>query len=264
MDEMLKVCSRRREEAEGAGKGGTRLLTPAATAQIHVWVVDLDAVPDIAISLLSNDEQARAGRYRFELDRRRFIGGRAALRVLLAKYIGSDPGRVQFGYAANGKPSLKHVANVSFNVAHCENLGLIAIAESEIDIGVDVERVRWIPDFDELVSRFFSKREAPLFTGLAAELKPAAFFNLWTRKEALLKATGEGICDALDRVEVTFLAGEPARLLSLPQGTTSDWSLRDLAPIDGWVAAVAARSPDFRIQLSRFEMEKHMAELGAL
>jgi 4'-phosphopantetheinyl transferase len=203
--------------------------------------------------LLSSDEQARAAQYHFDLHRRRFIRGRATLRLLLAEHLGADPAELQFGYAASGKPYLKHPANLSFNIAHCENMGLIAIAKSKIDIGVDVERVRWLPDFDELVSRFFSKREATLFAALTADLKPAAFFNLWTRKEALLKATGEGICHSLDRVEVTFLASEPARLLSLPEGTSSEWTLREFTPVEGWVAAVAARSTDFGIRLSHFE-----------
>jgi 4'-phosphopantetheinyl transferase len=260
MDEMLSARSRQREEAEVAGKIGIRLPTSAAAAQIHVWMVDLDAPPDICASLLSNDEQARAARYHFELHRRRFICGRVALRLLLAEHLGIDPKRLQFGYAGNGKPYLRQPVNLSFNVAHCENLGLIAITGSEVDIGVDVEQVRWMPDFDELVSRFFSKREAMLFGALVPELKPAAFFNLWTRKEALLKATGEGIGNSLDRVEVTFVPGKPAQLLSLPEGAASDWTLREFRPIEGWVAAVAANSPDFRIRLNRFGMEGHMAE----
>jgi 4'-phosphopantetheinyl transferase len=252
MGETL-TSRRQRDEADFRKGSGAHLFTPAVAAQIHVWAVDLDASSDPYPALLSREEQTRAARYHFELHRRRFIRGRAALRLLLAEHLSADPLQLQFGYTASGKPYLKHPSNLSFNVTHCENLGLIAIAESEIDIGVDVERVRLVPDVDELVSRFFSKREATLFAALSAELKPAAFFNLWTRKEALLKATGEGICNSLDRVEVTFLAGEPARLLSLPEGKPSEWTLRGFTPFEGWVAAVAARTADCHIRLSHFE-----------
>jgi 4'-phosphopantetheinyl transferase len=172
---------------------------------------------------------------------------------------------LELGYAANGKPFLRHFAtSLSFNVSHCEGLALIAIASSDIHMGVDVERVRWLADFDELVSRFFSKREADLFVGLRSEHKPTAFFNLWTRKEALLKATGEGICSALDRVEVTFLPGDTARLLSLPEGCASDWTLRDFVPRKGFVAAVATGTADFRLRIRRFEVEKYLTSTVAL
>ena len=176
--------------------------------------------------------------------------------MLLGEYLGTAPEALRFGYAANGKPYLKNpTSGVSFNVAHCDSLALIAIAEKQEEIGVDVEKVRWMPDFDALVSRFFSRREAEVFVTLEAETKPAAFFNLWTRKEALLKATGEGICGALNGVEVSFLPGEPARLLALPDGAASDWTLRDFVPADGYVAALAVKRQGFRL---RFVPEGHL------
>jgi 4'-phosphopantetheinyl transferase len=227
--------------------------------QIDVWTVDLDAPADSCASLLSEDERARAARYHFDIHRRRFICGRAALRILLGEYLDAEPSEVEFGYAGNEKPFLRNsTVPVSFNVAHCEGLALIAIAPFEMDLGVDVEQVRWMPDFDELVGRFFSKREADSFVALEPQLKPAAFFNLWTRKEALLKATGEGICDALNRVEVTFLPGEPARLLSLPHGSVLDWTVRDFVPAEGFAGALVARSPGFRFDLMSFELEQHL------
>jgi 4'-phosphopantetheinyl transferase len=252
MDELPQSRTRRREPRNPLGV-------------IDVWTVNLDAPSDICVSLLSDDEQTQAARFRFETHGRRFICGRAALRMLLGWYLDADPIEMQFGYGPNGKPFLRNPGKtLSFNVTHCEGLALIAIGRSETHIGVDVERVRWLPDFDELVSRFFSKREAELFGGLRPEHKPAAFFNLWTRKEAWLKATGQGICAALGRVEVTFLPGEPARLLSLPDSPISNWRLRDFSPADGVVAAVAARTADFRVRVHRFEVEQPVTFAGAL
>jgi 4'-phosphopantetheinyl transferase len=229
------------------------------TPRIDVWTVDLDAPADIYSSPLSEDEQARASRYHFDIHRRRFIRGRAALRILLGEYLDTDPAELQFAYAENGKPFLRNITEpLSFNVAHCEGLALIAIAAFGMDIGVDVEQVRWMPDFDELVGRFFSQREADSFMALEPQVKPAAFFNLWTRKEALLKATGEGIGNALNQVEVTFLPGEPARLLSLPHGSALDWTVRDFVPAQGFAAALVAKSPGFRSQIIGFELEQHL------
>jgi 4'-phosphopantetheinyl transferase len=248
MDESPRTCSRRCESRLQAERG-----------VIDVWTVNLDVSSDICTSLLSQDEQTRAARFRFEIHRKRFICGRAALRKLLAGYLDAHPVELQFGYSTNGKPFLRNPAkSLSFNVAHCEGLALIAIAALESQIGVDVERVRWLPDFEELVSRFFSKREVELFGALRPEHKPSAFFNLWTRKEAWLKATGQGVCAALDQVEVTFLPGEPAQLLSLPGSPVSNWRLRDFSPAEGFVAALATAIADFRVRVHRFDVEQPM------
>jgi 4'-phosphopantetheinyl transferase len=117
-------------------------------------------------------------------------------------------------------------------------------------VGVDVERIRAIKDAEDLVERFFSPRESRLFKKLPPEKRPAAFFNLWTRKEAMLKATGEGIGSALSSVEVSFLPGEPARLLAIGGDPSHalEWSLHDFAPVSGYVGAVAMRTGAMRVR----------------
>src|SRR5262249_20814147 len=112
------------------------------------------------------------------------------------------------------------------------------------EVGVDVEWIRELHDAEELVSRFFSPRESRVFHELPSEIRPAAFFNLWTRKEAWLKATGEGIGYLLDRVEVSFLPWEPGRLLRLPGWEDgASWSLLDLKTARGFAAALAIAKP---------------------
>jgi 4'-phosphopantetheinyl transferase len=150
---------------------------------------------------------------------------------------------LEFCYGPQGKPALAGVWSASgwhFNLAHSLDLALLAVTRSG-PVGVDVERIRPLRDVDQLVSRFFSPRESAAFQALPAEQKPDAFFRLWTRKEAWLKATGEGIAESLGRVEVSFLPGEPARLLSLPGGPAalSGWRLHDLDPGPGFIAALA-------------------------
>jgi 4'-phosphopantetheinyl transferase len=103
---------------------------------------------------------------------------------------------------------------------------------------------------EELVARFFSQRESDLFRRVAADQHGLTFFNLWTRKEALLKATGEGIAGRLKEFEVTLLPGEPARLLSIgtDRAQALDWSLHDLAPAPGFVGALALRANDVQLK----------------
>jgi 4'-phosphopantetheinyl transferase len=161
-------------------------------------------------------------------------------------YLQIKPEELRFEYSANGKPGFAagvENGGIHFNLAHSEDLALIAVTRIG-PVGVDVEYVRELKDMDQLVTRFFSARENEVFQKVAASEKPAAFFNLWTRKEALLKATGEGITRSLSLVEVSFLLGEPARLVAVAGDTekAKEWSLKQLAPAAGFVGAVAVRN----------------------
>jgi 4'-phosphopantetheinyl transferase len=117
-----------------------------------------------------------------------------------------------------------------------------------------VERVRALDDADELVARFFSPRETAAYRELPSDQRPIAFFNLWTRKEAWLKATGEGIAHSLNQVEVSFLPGEPTRLLRLPRASDAlpNWNLHDLSPAPGFAAAVANTGTHTRLNCWRW------------
>jgi 4'-phosphopantetheinyl transferase len=238
-------------------------LAPAdlslAADEIHVWTASIDiASPGLAEleSTLVEEERARAARFRFDLHRNRFIAGRGFLRTILGRYLAIAPAELEFSYGPNGKPSLSPAyvaAPLPFNLAHSEGLALLAITRLG-QIGADVELVKRIDDAQELVSRFFSARENALFQKLSTDQQPQAFFNLWTRKEAWLKATGEGIGHSLNRVEVSFLPGEPARLLALPDGHAKGdrWSLISLDPGPPFVAAVATTIQDPKLKCWRW------------
>ena len=214
-------------------------------SEAHVWAASLDVSEgDLASfrSLLSTEEIHRAHRFRFDVHRNRFIAARALLRSILADYLETGPDRIEFQYGQHGKPSLAdQTRDLQFNLAHSEDLALIAIAGAG-QIGVDVERVRVLNDFDELVARFFSTRETQVFHQVPTDEQPAAFFNLWTRKEAWLKATGEGIVRSLKHVEVSFLPGEPPRFMRLPNASPSEWLLHELSPGPDFVGALAIDS----------------------
>jgi 4'-phosphopantetheinyl transferase len=232
-------------------------------SDVHVWAAHLDPDPDALARLaniLSTEEQARASRFRFERHRNRFITARAVLRSLVATYLDCAPDELQFEYGPNGKPALATPfaeSGLSFNLAHSEDLALVAVTQLG-PIGVDVEKIRPVSDADKLVARFFSPRETALFQSLPAAEKNDAFFNLWTRKEAWLKATGEGIAHSLNRVEVTFLPNEPARLVALPEsaGPGEAWILRELLPAPGFAGAVALPNLQFSICNFQFSISE--------
>jgi 4'-phosphopantetheinyl transferase len=216
---------------------------------VHVWAASLDlpvnTITALA-SILASTELDRAARFRFVRDRNRFIAGRGFMRVILGHYLSANPVELEFIYGNHGKPALGGVfatARLHFSLSHSENLGLLAISPVGA-VGVDVENIRPLDDADSLVNRFFSQREITSFQKVPKNAKSLAFFKLWTRKEAFLKATGEGIAHLLDQVEVSFLPNESVKLLNLPKqlGQITDWHLHNLVPASGFVAALVAPS----------------------
>jgi 4'-phosphopantetheinyl transferase len=233
-----------------------------AAGEVHVWSLPLDiSLSSLArfTEFLSPDERKRADRVRFEVHRNRFVVGRGLMRLILGRYCDVPPEKLRFNYGPNGKPELtpgekarRTGGALHFNLAHSEGVGVLAVTQTG-PVGVDVEQVRRLREFKELVSQFFSVREAAEFSRLEREQQPAAFFNLWTRKEALLKATGEGIGRLLNQVEVSFLPGESASVLSLPpeQWASREWSLVDLAISPAYAAALAL--PVRNVFVSQFQ-----------
>jgi 4'-phosphopantetheinyl transferase len=226
-------------------------------ADVHVWAASLAADATHWRECLSQAELDRAAAFHFELHRRRFIVGRGLLRLILSRYLAAKPQELEFAYGPQGKPELAGslAANgLRFNLAHSEDLAIVAVTRLGA-IGVDLERIAPLEEVDELVARFFSIRENTRFQQLAAEQKAPAFFNLWTRKEAWLKATGEGIAHSLNLVEVSFLPGEPAQLLNIPEPLRQGlrWSLHDLAPASQFAAALAVAGEGVNLRCWRWE-----------
>jgi 4'-phosphopantetheinyl transferase len=235
---------------------------PLAGNEIHVWATTLSA-PSETISefaaILSSDETARAGKFKFEKHQNRFIAGRGALRKILGPYLRANPANLRFTESTNGKPVLAEDfagTGIHFNLAHSDDLALVAVTRLGA-VGVDVERIRPVNEMDHLVARFFSPRENEAFQKVAEKEKPPAFFNLWTRKEALLKATGEGITRSLSLVEVSFLPGEPARLLAIAGDASkaASWNLSELSPATGFTGALAIQARDMDVQCWRWMRE---------
>jgi len=228
-----------------------------AQTDVHVWAVSLDGDSAIFEKLLSAPELKRAAAFHFEVHRRRFTIGRGLLRLILSRYLGLQPELVEFAYGPQGKPELSagvHSNGLRFNLAHAEDLAIVAITRLG-SVGVDLEKIAPLKDADDLVGRFFSAGENARFQQLSTEQKAPAFFNLWTRKEAWLKATGEGIGHSLHLVEVSFLPGEPARLLSVPKHLSQGarWSLYELKPAAHFTAALAIAGEPSNVQCWRWD-----------
>jgi 4'-phosphopantetheinyl transferase len=205
--------------------------------------VGLEAVRASA-TLLSDAERSRASRFAFDRDRRRYTVARARLRRLLSARLGVRPESVEFVYGAYGKPALATRfadSDLRFNLSHADDVAVYAIASGR-EVGIDVEAVREIPDADDIAARLFSRYEKEAYLALDPRHKPLGFFNCWTRKEAFIKALGEGLCHPLDRFDVSVAPGDPARILRVgaKSGDDCGWRMQSFSPAPGFVAAVAS------------------------
>lgn len=213
---------------------------------VHVWRARLDVSSDVVTLLertLAPDETRRADRFHFERDRLHFVVARGVLRLLLGRYLDCSPAGLPFRYGPYGKPELapREVAGrVQFNMSHSGGLALFAIAE-ERQVGVDVEFIRAELATDGIAKRFFSAHEAATLQSLPPDLRLAAFFHCWTRKEAYIKATGKGLSIPLDQFDVSLSPFEPARLLATRwnPGEADRWSLHTVPAGSNYIAALA-------------------------
>jgi 4'-phosphopantetheinyl transferase len=213
---------------------------------VHVWRIRLDLPTDQTaqlIGLLAPDEQERAARYRIDEVRREYIVGRAALRILLAGYLGIQPRTVALAYEERGRPvlALSQCANgLCFNLSNARVLALAAFTQGR-QIGIDLESNKRRVELKDVAARFFAPAERAALFDLPVDRQRQAFFNCWTRKEAYLKARGMGLSRPLDRFEVSLAPGAPARLLSdaSDPGAPGRWSLVSVDGLPGFTAALA-------------------------
>lgn len=191
---------------------------------IHIWTADLTLSHEqeiMRLAMLSADEMERANRLRTPLHRQHFIAARSALRQIAGFYLNSAPQAIEFAYAENGKPYLPTVPSLQFNLAHSHDKAVYAFALDQA-LGIDIEKMRdtYNPD---IVQRYFSPQEKAQFAQVAEQEKTQAFYRVWARKEAVIKASGKGLSQSLstfsvsvkDEMETLVLENETWSLMPL-------------------------------------------------
>lgn len=226
-----------------------------AENEAQVWCASLEKPADIVAgfsALLSPDEQARAARFHFERHRNHFIVGRGLLRTIIGSYLGVEPEQIEFSYGPQGKPALMKVApgkNLQFNVSHSEDQAVYIFSWNRL-VGIDIEFKREMPDQDDFAKKFFSPAESALIASLAGDQKRNAFFKLWTCKEAILKASGDGLTKPIEAAEISILDGGQAVKLAAIDGDrqqASGWHLELFEPVVSYQAALAIEGHDCQI-----------------
>jgi len=222
----------------------SRIIAPGP-GEARIWSADLEpgaAAIDRLVPLLSADERERAERFHLRRDAMRWIAARAVLREILGGCLDADPRALAFTYGDKGKPALAAPAgslDLQFSLAHSAHLALYAVTVGG-PVGVDVERLRLLSDMDQIAERTFSRQECAVLRGLPVPLRPAGFFNCWTRKEAYIKALGFGLSYPLERFSVSLAPGVPARLeaVEIDPAHVESLTMASLAPRSGFVGAV--------------------------
>jgi len=224
--------------------------------EVHVWRANL-SVDNVYLerlrATLSSDERARSERFHFPKDQQQYVAARGTLRMILARYLDRAPAQFEFCYGPFGKPELASSTEnegLCFNLSHSQGLALYAITRYH-EIGVDLEGMRANFAWEDIASRYFAPSEIEALRLVPAASRAVAFLNCWTRKEAFMKARGQGLLLPLNQFEVSVAPGEPARLLRTtgdPQ-EASQWSLRELEPAPCFVAAIAVRGAKCEFKL---------------
>lgn len=224
---------------------------------VHVWRAQLEQPPDqvaFLATILSEDEQIKAGRFYYARDRAHFIVGRAILRILLARYLALSPNSVAFIYQQCGKPILVENINqldLQFNLSHSGELILYAFTRGR-ELGIDLEYQRYLPDMKELVSKHFSQAEYLQWSKLPTSQQEETFYLWWTRKEAFLKAKGVGLLQSLNSIEVCTEANVEVR--SEYGGGTSEevWSCASLIPLSGYWASLFVSGYNWKLTFQEY------------
>jgi 4'-phosphopantetheinyl transferase len=208
--------------------------------RVDVWTVPLDGSPATVAALsrtLSGREAERAGRCRFEADRRRFVVAHGALRRILAGYLDVPPEELRLERGRHGKPRLADGAELRFNLSHCGELALVAVSR-HAEVGVDVDRLRPGLPVEAFAARFFPASDARFVAAAPGPMERGErFLRLWTRKEAVVKAAGARLTQGLG---LPVLTDTDTDVVRDPSGQIRGvWSVRDLPVPDGGLAALA-------------------------
>lgn len=233
---------------------GPESLPPLRPHAVQVWCAHLPDWQPLQASfdrLLSDAERTRASQLRFAHDRSLFVLGHGLLRLLAARDLDRVPSAIQFEDGPAGKPFVADVeADYDINLSHSGNWVLVATGHVP-NLGVDVERHNADVDPSALASSVFSEWEREQLRAMPSSLQTSLFFDLWTRKEAVIKGDGRGVGMGLDRFDVEFRPDHPPRVRHIDGDTAHRWTLRPISLAPGYSAAVACRATPRSLSLYR-------------
>lgn len=221
---------------------------------VDVWQGDLQPAAKNSVNLLdilSETERQKAETFRIPVMRQRYIAVRALLRQTLADYLPTQPNHLAFKTSTHGKPYLV-CESLHFNISHTADRLMIAVANFT-DIGIDIEVIKPRSSLDSIAARCFSMRELHDWQQLPIEHRPVAFYRLWTKKEAFVKAVGRGIALGLELCEVQLQAGGQLNGIPAEFGVASDWWVTELGVTEQYAAALV--TPAYHFKLRQLSLE---------
>ena len=235
--------------SENISQPESRKLSPE---EIHVWDINFDnfcVCEESLVSVLSENEIYKAGRFLFERDRNRYIRSHWSLRKVLSLYVGGSPEQLKFKENTHGKPIIAAPLDTNglrFNMTHSGSLAIIGVTRDR-EIGVDIEKLKTATEIDAIVDRFFSKSEAEFLYSCSAGDRLYNFFLIWTRKEAVIKAKGKTLASEISRT-VVLPARENLLLESRGEsGAHTRWFLKNITRFPGYVGAVCTSESPGRL-----------------
>lgn len=233
--------------------------------EIHIWLAELDQPMSTyhhLHNLLSIDEIKRAENYYRDREKKQFVLRHGILRNILSLYCDIPPAQIDFCYNYRGKPALRednNRSNISFNLSFSGRFALFGICRCS-PIGVDIEQMKNMADRQSIIERFFSPTDLACYNQLSENYKKEAFFAYWTRKEAFVKAIGDGLHYPLDEFDVAHAPGERAKLIRTMKriNNSSCWVIHDLKIAVGYAAAFAAQKKRWQISLREWTDDCHI------
>jgi 4'-phosphopantetheinyl transferase len=218
--------------------------------EIDLWYARLSVTPERLRSLkerLAPDEKARAARFVLDIHRDAFIASRGILRSILSKYLETPPAEIVFAYGERGKPCVTG-SPICFNLSHSGAMAAYAVARAAT-IGIDIEQIRETAGLEQIARRMFAAEETEELIGGDPAHRLNAFYHCWTRKEAYIKAIGDGLGIPLGSFQVTLSPDVPAAIVQIDGSAAkgAEWSLFDLAPSGGYAGALAVHGTGWKI-----------------
>lgn len=230
-----------------------RLPASPELHEVHVYSMDFSLMLGCLSEfrkILIEEEIDRANRFHFEKDRNNFVLSRGILRIILAHYLNKSPREIILHFNNYGKPFIREVKNIEFNLSHSKDKLLLAFTNN-IPVGIDIEFMN--ADFvkGDIAGKFFSPFEVSGLKKLPDELKIEGFYNCWTRKEALIKGIGKGLSIPLDSFDVELIPGKTPAIFDMRFDIKEKgkWQIVDLKLHEEYKSALALKSKNYEIKI---------------